>query len=153
MNVRDLMTTHPTSASSAESLASAAVKMWNEDCGILPVVDDGAVEGVITDRDIAMALAMRATSASQVLVGEVINGSVHACQPKDAITDALGTMREHRVRRLLVLDGGELVGLLSLNDVILESASGAGAQSKPTYTQVIKALKEICAHRQMLSKS
>lgn len=149
MKVENLMTANPTTCSTSDDLASTALKMWQDDCGILPVVDAGGLEGVITDRDIAMALALKGAAATEVLVGEVITGRIFGCAPEDAITDALDLMREHRVRRLPVLDGGKLVGLLSLNDVILEATSSAGVQKKPTYAQVLEALKGVCAHRQV----
>lgn len=102
---------------------------------------------MITDRDIAMALTMKGTLASNVRVGEVISGHVFGCSPDDEATDALQVMAEHKVRRLPVLDGERLVGLVSLNDLVLEAASKAGGQKKPTYAQIVEAMQAICAHR------
>lgn len=149
MKIETLMTTSPTACAPGDHLATAAQKMWEDDCGILPVVDEGRLVGVLTDRDIAMALAMRGAPATEVSVGDVITGRVFACAPDDEVAHALDLMAEHRVRRLPVLKGEKLVGLLSLNDVVLEAASKPGRQKKPTYAKIVKALQSICEHRKL----
>jgi CBS domain-containing protein len=149
MKVENLMTGRPTSCSPQDHLASAAMKMWSDDCGILPVIDGGKIAGVITDRDIAMALAMKGAAATQVRVAEVITGRLVACAPSDEVADALELMTQHRIRRLPVVEDGRLVGLLSLNDVVFEAASKPGPQKKPTYSQIVKAMQAICEHRQL----
>lgn len=149
MRIENLMTTEPTTCSIADHLATVAMKMWEDDCGIVPVVEDGKLEGVITDRDIAMALAMKGAAATEVRVGDVITGKVFGCAPDDEVSTALELMAEHRVRRLPVLKGKKLVGLLSLNDIVLEAASQPGKQKKPTYAGIVKALQAICAHHKL----
>ena len=149
MKVETLMTTSPTSCASSDHLATAAQKMWEDDCGILPVIDDGRLAGVITDRDIAMALAMKGATATEVAVGDVITGGVFGCEVGDEVARALDVMAEHRVRRLPVLDGEGLVGILSLNDIVLEAASKPGQQKRPTYAKIVKALQSICQHRKL----
>lgn len=149
MKIENLMTTNPTTCSVADHLATAAMKMWEDDCGILPVVENDDLEGVLTDRDIAMALAMKGAAATEVRVGEVITGHVFGCSPDDEVATALDTMAEHKVRRLPVLVGGRLVGILSLNDIVLEASQTSGQQKKPTYARVVKALQAICEHRKL----
>lgn len=154
MKIETVMTTSPTACSSSDHLATAARKMWEDDCGILPVVDDGRLAGVITDRDIAMALAMKGATATEVAVGDVITGNaaepgVFGCEASDEVAKALDVMAEHRVRRLPVLDGDRLVGILSLNDIVLEAASKPGSQKRPTYAKIVKALQSICEHRKL----
>lgn len=149
MKTQHLMTTNPTTCSTGDHLATAARKMWDEDCGILPVLDNGEVVGVITDRDIAMALAMKGVASTEVRVAEVITGQVYGCSPDDDVATALSAMAEHQVRRLLVLDDGHLVGLLSLNDIVLEAASKPGLQKKPTYAKIVSALRAIGQHAKL----
>ncbi len=151
MKTQHLMTTDPTTCSITDHLATAAVRMWEEDCGILPVLDHGEVVGVITDRDIAMAVAMKGAAPTAVRVGEVITGQVFSCAPDDQVEVALSSMAEHQVRRLLILDKGRLVGLLSLNDIVLEAASKPGPQKKPTYARVIDALRAVGQHSKFLA--
>jgi CBS domain protein len=75
MKVRDLMTTDVKSCSSDTNLAAAASRRWEGDCGALPVVDDdGKFIGMITDRNICMAVATRPQLASDILVGEASQG-------------------------------------------------------------------------------
>ena len=151
MKSQHLMTANPTTCSTNDHLATVAMKMWDEDCGILPVLDDSDVIGVITDRDIAMALAMKGVTPAEVRVAEVITGQVFSCSPEDQVTTALSLMAEHQVRRLLVLDEGRLVGLLSLNDIVLEAASKPGLQKKPTYAKIVSALRAIGQHSKFLA--
>jgi CBS domain-containing protein len=83
----------------ATNLAEAAALMLDADCGILPVVnDDGRLVGVVTDRDMFIALATRNRLASQLTVGEVARTKVFTCGPEDDVQTALATMKQHHVR-------------------------------------------------------
>jgi CBS domain-containing protein len=149
------MTTDPVACSPSDDLATVALQMWNWDCGALPVVDDGRLRGIVTDRDLCMALLFKGTSPTAVTIAEVVNGRpVHSCSPADDIAIALEVMRRHQVHRLPVVDDERLVGLLSLNDVILEAREGNGHDEGPTYHQVIETLQGVCSHhRQSLAAS
>lgn len=149
MKVKDLMTQDAKGIWLTESLANAAKSMWENDCGILPVIKDGRkVVGMITDRDICMAAAMRERSASAISVEEVITGKVFSVKPDDEIEVALHLMREHKVRRLPVLgEEGELSGVLSINDVVMKARPANGKQTSPlSYANVVKTYKAICEH-------
>lgn len=152
MKVRQLMSRDPAVCSPGDHLATAAMKMWHHDCGIVPIVDDATrgVVGVITDRDVAMALALKGRRAHEVGVFEVASGEVRSCGPDDEATVALATMREHCLRRLPVLEGGKLVGMLSLNDLALAAREAAGEDGRPTYASIAEALQTICEHRSAL---
>ena len=150
MKVRDVMTGVVKSCGPDTNLAAAAMIMWESDCGAVPVLDDaGKVIGMITDRDICMAVATKGREASLIAVGEVITGNVFSCLPEDDLSDALKTMRNEQVRRLPVINGdGELRGILSVNDVLLR-AEVAGGKKTPalSYTEAADTLKSICRHR------
>ena len=150
MEVKEVMTGEAASCTPETSLAAAAMLMWERDCGVLPVVDDTRkVVGVITDRDICMAAAMRPRPASEISVGEVISGAVHACAPADDVHEALKVMRQEKVHRLPVVGTeGELQGIISLNDIILEAKADGGEQ-KPdlSYADVVETYKAVCEHR------
>ena len=122
-----------------------AAHLWRADCGALPVIDeDRDLVGIITDRDICIALGTRDRPASEVVVDEVMSSRVHTCRAEDDVSVALGLMKEHRVRRLPVLDDqGKLVGILSMNDMVLSAGQGPGAVKSTAFLQ---ALRAICTH-------
>jgi CBS domain-containing protein len=147
MKVKELMTVDPTAIWITESLASAAKSMWENDCGILPIVKDRKVVGVITDRDICMATAIRNRPESTISVEEVMTRDVFSVTPNDDVHKALQLMQEHKVRRLPVLNAeGELKGMLSMNDVVLKAQETNGKKPPLTFHDVVKTYKAICEH-------
>jgi len=150
MKVKEIMTSNPKACTPATTLAEAALLMWDGDCGVLPIVTDGRkVVGLITDRDICMATATKYCSPADIAVEEVSSGNVYSVTADDDVRKALETMKEHKVRRLPVVDADEtLIGVLSMNDVVLQAqdASEKKATAIP-YTDVVKTYKAICEHR------
>lgn len=148
MKVKEVMTPDAKAIWITESLADAAKEMWENDCGILPIVKDGRkVVGMITDRDICMATAMRDRSPSSISVEEVMNATVYAAEPDEDVEQALHTMREHKVRRLPVLNlEGELEGILSMNDIVLKAKERNGKKPQIDYANVVKTYQAICEH-------
>ena len=149
MKVKEIMTPHAKAIWLTESLAAAAELMWENDCGVLPVIKDGRkVIGMITDRDICMAVAMRDQNPSRVSVEEVMTGEVFSVNPEDEIDEALRAMQRHKVRRLPVVNiEGELEGILSLNDVMLNAAASDDiAGDRVAYHDVVKTYQAICEH-------
>jgi CBS domain-containing protein len=149
MKARDLMTTPVNVCSPGTNLATAAMEMWSSDCGALPVLlDDGKVVGMITDRDICMAAAMRHRDIAEIPVGSVITGTLESCKPDDDLADLLDTMKYAKVRRLPVVDGeGKLQGIVSINDIILQARVGGGDIAAPVSDdEVVEALKGISQH-------
>ena len=143
MKVKDVMTSQPTTCSQDTSLAAAAKLMWDNDCGILPVVEDAKLTGVVTDRDMYIALATRNQPASHLTVGQVATKTVLTCEPEDDVHAALTTMKQARVRRLPVVGfGGVVLGILSMNDLLLEAGPGKALTSD----DVLEPLQAICAH-------
>lgn len=128
MLVESLMTRDPESCRPEASLADAAAIMWRRDCGVVPVTDgEESVVGVITDRDICMALGLGGRLAAEVSVGDVMSRDVQTCTPVDDVREALELMQGRQLRRLPVVNsGGKLVGLLSINDVVLRTRKGNG---------------------------
>ena len=144
MKIRDIMTAAPVTCSRSTNLAEAAALMLDADCGILPVVDDQAkLIGIVTDRDMYIALATRNKQASQMTVGDVARTDVFTCSPDDDVHAALETMKQHRVRRLPVEGfGGTVAGIVSMNDILLES----GARKEVRDHEVVATFQAICAH-------
>ena len=112
---RDVQTCRPET-----DLSTVAMQMQQGDCGVLPVVSSsGEVVGMITDRDICMAAAIKHCDVASIRVSEVISGNVYACSPDAEIHTAFSVMRQKHVRRLPVVtaEEGKLVGILSINDL------------------------------------
>jgi CBS domain-containing protein len=145
MKVQDLMTVSPEACHPDDNLAHAVSQLWKADCGALPVVDHaGRLAGILTDRDICIALGTRDARASESSVGSVMRTSVEMCEPDDDVLTALARMADRRVRRLPVVDAEHrLLGIVSLGDAAL--AAGAGRNTvRPG--AVLEALRTICEH-------
>jgi CBS domain-containing protein len=142
MKVHDMMTKDVRTCRSDTSLAEAVRLMWEKDCGVLPVVTaDGKVSGMITDRDICVAIATRGQTADRIAVSAVIGANVCGCAPDDEAVDALKTMKTQRVRRLPVVDAkGRLKGILSINDVVMHAGTALSAE-------IVSAMTGIGEHR------
>ena len=144
MKVKEIMTPDPKAIWLTESLADAAQLMWENDCGVLPIIKDGRkVVGLITDRDICMATAIKQADPSGISVEEVMTGQVFSVNPEDDVSQALETMQEHQIRRVPVIsEDGELEGILSMNDIVLKASKANGLK----YADVIRAYQAICQH-------
>jgi CBS domain-containing protein len=142
MKVREMMTRDVTTCRFETNLAQVVKLLWEQDCGVLPVVtSDGKVSGMITDRDVCVALATRGQTADRIAVHDVIAETAYTCSVDDDAMVALKTMKSQRVRRLPVVDAeGRLKGILSLNDVMMH----AGAASP---TEIVSTMASICEHR------
>jgi CBS domain-containing protein len=147
MKVRDIMTSGPRVCTPATNLGTAAHLMLEADCGILPVVTDGKLTGVVTDRDLFIALGTRNVPASQLTVGDVAHQELWTCEPEDDLRVAFDTMKAHCVRRLPVVGfGNTLLGIVSINDIVL----AAGPRKAVRNDEVVDTLQRICAHHQPL---
>jgi CBS domain-containing protein len=125
------------------NLAAATAIMWNDGCGALPVVEDtGKVVGMITDRDICIAVGTRNWLASEIKVADVVPRLVYTCAPEDDIRAALRTMQTEKVRRLpVVSNDGLLQGILCMDDIILNSKKTAALSNEPLF-ETVRALCE-----------
>ena len=146
MKVREIMTTDVRSCSPDASLAEAATLMWENDCGAVPLVNGaGQAVGIITDRDICMAVSTKNRLASDITVGEVSAGHVRTCRPEADVNEALNLMRRGQFRRLPVTDeDGVLVGILSLADVIRHAKKGESKKARHVpHKDVMRVLKAL----------
>ena len=152
MKVVDAMMGTPYYCQPGSNLGSATELMWKGNCGFLPVVGpDGKVAGVLTDRDVCIALGTRGRPSGQVLVADVMSKKVHVCTPDEDVKIALAAMREGRVRRLpVVTKQGALVGVISVDDILLRASSGAGSISSE---DIVNAFRAINTHELSLVAS
>lgn len=150
MRVSDIATLDVRPCRPETNLAAVASIMWEHDCGVVPVVDDrNQVLGVVTDRDVCMAVGTRNRLASQIAVAEVMSGKLFTCRLTDDVRTALRIMSANGVRRLPVLDEkGSLAGILSLTDVILASRDTRGARAGDlTWADTVPLVDAICRPR------
>ena len=153
MKVQEVMSRNPKVCTLGDNLSAAAGLMWENDCGILPVVAEGGkVVGLITDRDICMAANLKNQRLSNLAVEDVISGDVYACKAEEDIRSALEIMQENKVRRLPVIAAdGTLQGILSINDVVLRANEPKGKKAPElSYGDVVNTYKSICQHRSPL---
>ncbi|MBA2768820.1 MAG: CBS domain-containing protein [Sporichthyaceae bacterium] len=114
---RDIMTGGAECAHEHDSLVDAARRMRDLDVGALPICgDDGRLKGMITDRDIAVRAVADGTDLSSA-VGTFAKGKPVTIGADDSVQEALRTMSEHQVRRLPVIDGDRLIGMVTQADI------------------------------------
>ena len=119
MKVRELMVPNVRACFANDDLATAARLMWEHDCGCVPVLDDQAlVVGMLTDRDICVAVFFRGVPISEIRVSEVMSRQLFTCSSDDDLASAEKIMSDKKVRRLPVLNKeGRMVGLISFSDI------------------------------------
>jgi CBS domain-containing protein len=109
-----------------ETLVVAAQKMRDLDVGALPICgEDNRLKGMLTDRDIVVKCLADGGDASTVTAGSLGEGKPVTIGADDDINEALETMKKHQVRRLPVIDGHDLVGIISQADIAKSLNEGA----------------------------
>jgi len=153
MKIKDVMSRPVHSCERETNLAEVAKMMWDYDCGSIPVTTgDRKVVGIITDRDVCIAVATKHRKAEDIVAGEILNDKknkiVFTCEPVTDIAYAMQEMLNHKVRRLPVVDEvGRLVGIVSIDDLIMAANDTKG--KSPSYVEVIKTYESICRHPQV----
>jgi CBS domain-containing protein len=93
MKVKDVMTKEVRTCGLDSDLSAVAKTMWMRDCGVIPVMENGQVIGVITDRDICIATGSKNREPAGITVSEVMTRRIYSCPPEADIRDALSIMR------------------------------------------------------------
>ena len=115
---REIMTPDVTCIGEKESLTEAARKMADLDVGSLPICgEDNRLKGMITDRDIVVKVVAKDRNPADCTAGELAEGKPVTIGADDDAAEILRTMSEHKVRRLPVIDGHQLVGIVAIADV------------------------------------
>lgn len=119
--VRDVMTPEPTAIASDEMVVEAARRMVSENVGSLPVVSEGKLVGMVTDRDLVLNVLAKDLDPHKVPVADVCSGDPVTVEPDEPLDEALRRMAKDQVRRLPVVTGGRLVGILAQADIALSA--------------------------------
>jgi CBS domain-containing protein len=115
---RDVMTPEATCVGEDESMIDAARKMSQLGVGALPICgNDDRLKGMLTDRDIVVKVLGEGLDPASTKAGELGEGKPVTIGADDSVGEALRTMKEHSVRRLPVIDGHDLVGMVSQGDL------------------------------------
>ena len=116
MNIRDVMTPNPCTVTPNDSIQTAARIMRDQDTGAIPVVENGKPVGMVTDRDIVVRAVAEGGQANSS-VRDVVSSGLICATPDMSTREASELMSEHQVRRLPVIDGHDLVGIVSQADI------------------------------------
>jgi CBS domain-containing protein len=124
MNVRDVMTPNPRTVELSDTIQDAARIMREEDTGAIPVVEDGRVVGMVTDRDIVIRAV--ADGDYEATIDDIVTDDVVCATPDMPTAQASDLMGEHQIRRLPVVDEDEnLVGIVSIGDLAVKESHDA----------------------------
>jgi CBS domain-containing protein len=117
--IREVMTQNPTTVDASATIQEAAQLMDKEDIGNVLVVENGEVQGIVTDRDIVVRVLAKG-NGPDAGVREACSTDLQALSPDDSIADAIKKMEAADVRRLPVVEDGKPVGIVSLGDLAVE---------------------------------
>src|ERR1700736_5017930 len=118
MLVKEIMTRNVEVVSPGDTLEQAARKMEELNIGPLPVCEGNRVVGILTDRDITVRATAAGCDPKTTLVSEAMSHDVISCHEDQDVSEAAAIMKEHQIRRLLVMSRtDDLVGIVSLADL------------------------------------
>jgi CBS domain-containing protein len=116
-SIRDVMTANPTSCEPSTTIVEAAKVMAQEDVGPVPIVEGGRVVGLVTDRDLVVRVLAEGRDPNSTTIGEIASADLVTVEPDTNLDEALTLMGQNQVRRLPVVEGGQLVGIVAQADV------------------------------------
>lgn len=118
---KEIMTRSVTTASREMSLQDVAILMRDGDMGSLPIVENGKLVGIVTDRDIVVR-AVTENKSSDTNIGDVMTTEIFSVKENDFVFEAIRLMGDKQVRRVPITnEQGELVGIIAMADVALET--------------------------------
>jgi CBS domain-containing protein len=131
---REIMTPDPTCVQTSQTIRDAAQLMADKGVGALPICgEDNRLKGMITDRDIVVKVLAEGKDPRAMTAGELAQGEAVTIGADDEVNEVMKTMADHKVRRLPVIDGHALVGIISQADV-------ARALPEPQVGDLVEAL-------------
>jgi CBS domain-containing protein len=117
--VREIMSTDISCCTPLDNAYEAALLMKQQDVGVIPVVENGQLVGLVTDRDLVVrGIAEKHPGSSKIT--DLMSTNIVSVSPNDSVEKAAELMAKHQIRRLPVVENGQLVGMLSLGDLAVE---------------------------------
>ena len=138
MKISDVMTPNPKTVQLTDDLQTAARIMRDEDAGAIPVLEDGRVVGMVTDRDIVIRAV--ADGDYECTIDDIVTDDVVCATPEMTTAEAAELMSEHQIRRLPVVDDDErLVGIVSIGDIAVKE--GRDSRTGETLENISEGVK------------
>lgn len=157
MYVNEAMSTSVKCCKPDSNLHEIAQRMWEEDCGSIPIVDDANKPlGVVTDRDIAMCAMLNGKPLWEISAATVIEGQQpQCCSQTETLERCLDKMKDAQVRRILVTDdAGSLCGIVSMGDAVsftwADGSARKSSQVKPDHT--VGMLRQVSQHHENINE-
>jgi CBS domain-containing protein len=116
-SIKDVMTRDVRACEPNATVVEAAKVMAQEDVGPVPIVEDGRLVGIVTDRDIVVRVVAEGRDPNATTVKEIASTHLVTVSPDDDLDQALNRLAENQVRRLPVVEGGRLVGIVAQADI------------------------------------
>lgn len=120
--VREIMTADPSTARPDTPVWEVARMMKQENVGSIPVVDEGRLVGIVTDRDLCLGVLAEKQPVDAPVRG-FMTGNPQTASPDSSIHDAGQIMGQHQIRRLPIVENDRLVGIVSLGDLAVDTQS------------------------------
>jgi CBS domain-containing protein len=150
MKVRDLMTARIAKAQMDTTLEEIAMMMKTENTGAIPVVDEDELIGMVTDRDIVMRCVAEGGDPTEMTAEDIVAEELETIDPDSEVHEAMELMSRRQIRRLAVVDRGELVGMISLGDIAVKQDDEEGSgQTLKDVSLGVKGVKGIGDSRNM----
>jgi signal-transduction protein with cAMP-binding, CBS, and nucleotidyltransferase domain len=120
MKISELMNSPPVAIAADATAREAAVRMEEDGVGTVLVAEDGVLRGIVTDRDLSVRAIAHGRDPERTTVRELMSAPVITIEVTDDVDTAYHRFRRSAVRRLAVLDGDQLVGVLSVDDLLMD---------------------------------
>jgi CBS domain-containing protein len=118
--LRDIMTQKPVTLQTSDTVTAAARSMRDGNIGDVVVLEDGRIQGILTDRDIVVRALAEGRDPERTTVGQICSRELTTLSPDTPIEAAVKVMRDKAIRRLPVVEGERPVGIVSLGDLAVE---------------------------------
>jgi len=116
-SIKEVMTSQVKTCEPDATVMEVAKVMAQEDVGPVPIVEEGRLTGIVTDRDIVVRVVAEGRDPSSTTVGEIASRDLVTVSPDDDLDAALEQLAQNQVRRIPVVDGDRLVGIVAQADI------------------------------------
>ena len=124
--INEMMTTDLQTVRDEATIEEAARLMRDADIGdVIVLTDDGHVSGIVTDRDLVVRAVAEGLDPAATRVDTILDGGVISVAPDESVDTALDLMRDHKIRRLPVIEDDRLVGIVTLGDLAIDLQPGS----------------------------